>query len=264
MKEITTFIMSIFAIVCLSEDIVFDVTTYQSKSPKERKEYLISCNVFSESNRAWLKHKAFAIADDFFDKETNPFSFDKYFQKLKEVNPSMPEDSDTYWRYCLALSRNKNAKIEDIIKTCEEKITQINYKESCYNMIGNLYIYNHFNMPQNLDKAIEYFNKAKDKGISGLFRAYELKKDKENIWKVGKELLLEEYRTPAVCMNTVKTMLNRKPSSVKKEEVAEFMEELAEKYPTPGSNFDEWKAFMGFIGYKYKSITGKDLFKENK
>ena len=55
---------------------------------------------------------------------------------------------------------------------------------------------------------------------------------------------------------------NRKPSTVKNEDIVNFIKELADKYPTPGSNFDDWKGFMGFIGYKYKAITGKDLFNE--
>jgi hypothetical protein len=31
-------------------------------------------------------------------------------------------------------------------------------------------------------------------------------------------------------------------------------------YPIPGSDFNKWKTFMGFVGYKYKALTGKDLF----
>jgi hypothetical protein len=35
---------------------------------------------------------------------------------------------------------------------------------------------------------------------------------------------------------------------------------IGDKYPTPGTDFETWRGFMGFVGFRYKSITGKDLF----
>jgi hypothetical protein len=28
-------------------------------------------------------------------------------------------------------------------------------------------------------------------------------------------------------------------------------------YPIPGTDFNQWKSFMGFVGFKYKQLTKK-------
>ena len=55
-------------------------------------------------------------------------------------------------------------------------------------------------------------------------------------------------------------MFRYKPQSVTKEQQIELLSKLAQIYPIPGSDFNKWKSFMGFVGYKYKALTGKDLF----
>jgi hypothetical protein len=60
--------------------------------------------------------------------------------------------------------------------------------------------------------------------------------------------------------DTLTKMFRFKPASVTKEQQIEFLSKLAQIYPIPGTDFSTWKPFMGFIGFKYKSLTGKELF----
>ena len=97
---------------------------------------------------------------------------------------------------------------------------------------------------------------------SNRFNVYKAQKDGQKIWALGKSLFLDTYVPNAnTAMTYIKEMFNKKPASVKDEQVVELLTKIGEKYPTPGTDFETWKGFMGFIGYKYKTITGKDLFK---
>lgn len=51
-----------------------------------------------------------------------------------------------------------------------------------------------------------------------------------------------------------------KSKNVSKEQQIAFLEQIAQMYPIPGTDFNQWKGFMGFVGFKYKALTGKDLF----
>ena len=55
-------------------------------------------------------------------------------------------------------------------------------------------------------------------------------------------------------------MFKYRPNSITKEEQIKFLEQISQRYPIPGTDFNQWKGFMGFVGYKYKVLTGKELF----
>ena len=93
------------------------------------------------------------------------------------------------------------------------------------------------------------------------FLSYYFLGDKANTWKYGKKLFEDFYVANANAATEILTkMFNRRPIDLKDNQVAQFLKYIADKYPTPGSDFETWRSFMGFVGFRYKSATGKDLF----
>ena len=92
--------------------------------------------------------------------------------------------------------------------------------------------------------------------------ARDVKHDKNLTWQYGKQLLLMDggYNNPVSANHAINRMFRYKPESVTKEQQIDFLSKLAQIYPIPGTDFNQWKTFMGFVGYKYKALTGKDLF----
>ncbi len=89
-------------------------------------------------------------------------------------------------------------------------------------------------------------------------------KDKAKIFEYGKKTFLNTFITsPATATNLLTEMLKPDYTGiVEKADIAEFLKDVSERYPAPNANVEDWKGFMGFIGYRYKSITGNDLFKK--
>lgn len=126
------------------------------------------------------------------------------------------------------------------------------------------YVATNFLSKGNYDEAIKYANMVRpiNQGVvSTLQRAYGAKGDIENAFKVGERLFLETYVTsPAVAMKVMTSMMNQVPASYDDAKLADLLAKIGKKYPAPGADFEAWKGFMGFVGYRYKALTGKDLF----
>ena len=101
---------------------------------------------------------------------------------------------------------------------------------------------------------------------NGIFSKLLTLKKYETIYKAGQKLLLVQggFNNPKFNTKLIQTMFRYKPATVTKQDQVKFIEKLAQIYPIPGTDFSQWKGFMGFIGYKYKALTGKDLFPESK
>ena len=86
------------------------------------------------------------------------------------------------------------------------------------------------------------------------------------LWEIGEKALTKQggYAFSEAATKLIQTMFRYKPATVTKQDQIKFIEQLAQIYPIPGTDFNKWKGFMGFIGYKYKALTGKDLFPESK
>ena len=111
------------------------------------------------------------------------------------------------------------------------------------------------------DEAIECYNKSKYSSI--LYNLFNYnKKNSQKMWKYGKMTLLTEGGwISSKSANSILTYMFRyKPATVAKEEQVEFLSKLSQMYPIPGTDFNQWKSFMGFVGFKYKALTGKELF----
>ena len=89
-----------------------------------------------------------------------------------------------------------------------------------------------------------------------------LLKDDNKYWKYAKQYLTIRggNNNPQENVKVITYMFRYKPQSVTKEQQIELLSKLAQIYPIPGTDFNKWKAFMGFVGFKYKALTGKDLF----
>lgn len=117
---------------------------------------------------------------------------------------------------------------------------------------------------RNYDEAIKYslmITPINNSVASRLMRAYGAKGQADKAFEIGARLFLETYITsPTVAMDTITKMMNQVPASYDDAKLAELLAKIGRKYPAPGADFEAWKGFMGFIGYRYKALTGKDLF----
>lgn len=113
------------------------------------------------------------------------------------------------------------------------------------------------------DKMLQFSNKLENKLVASVYNHYiRRSKNKVKIWQYGKKVLLidggcENY---SAATDTINKMFRYKPSNITKEEQIEFLSKLSQIYPIPGTDFNKWKNFMGFVGFKYKQLTGKELF----
>ena len=112
--------------------------------------------------------------------------------------------------------------------------------------------------------AIKYAEKARKLTAikaSLLIQAYKLNGQKDKAFEVSQRLFLENrIDDPKKAMELLAKTMQSIPENYPDEKLADFFLKLGKKYPAPGANFEEWKGFMGYIGYRYKQITGKDLF----
>lgn len=265
------FLVAIFAFACAvsmfgADAKVFDRNEY-NKIAKEQgwdaaREYIISCTDFSKAPNVALKKADLIVSKNLIKGKDQAISFDTYkAEVLKLCSNYKPSESQLAYSYLSSCFSMNKFSMEDAIKFGNTNLVGTNYERYFYLMIAQRYIYNICGIPKDYAKAIEWADKAEELGLAVKFNAYYQSRDKKNTWETGVIYLLDDYRTPADAMDILKKMFNRKPSDLPDQKVVEFLTDLADKYPTPGSNFDEWKGFMGFVGYKYKAITGKDLFK---
>lgn len=132
------------------------------------------------------------------------------------------------------------------------------FNSACINVANN------FLSKKDYDNAIKYAEKVNpinQSAVSTLQRAYGAKGMKDKAFEVGARLFLETYiTTPSTAMIVITSMMNQVPDNYDDAKLAELLAKIGKKYPAPGADFEAWKGFMGFIGYRYKALTGKDLF----
>ena len=264
------FLVAIFAFACAvsmfgADAKVFDPNEYNKISKEQglvvAREYVISCTDFSKTPYFALQRANSIVFKNLMEGKDQAISFDTYKAEVLNLcsnyKPSESQLAYNYLNNCFSMNK---FSMEDGIKFGNTNLVGTSHEKQFYLLIAQRYIYNMCGIPKDYAKAIEWADKAEELGLSVKFNACYLSRDKKNTWETGVIYLLDDYRSPADAMDKLKKMFNRKPSDLPDQKVVEFLTDLADKYPTPGSNFDEWKGFMGFIGYKYKAITGKDLF----
>lgn len=267
------FLVAIFAFACAvsmfgADAKVFDLKEY-NKIAKEQgweavRKYTMSCTDFSKAPNFAFTRAGWIVFENLMKGKDQAISFDTYkTEVLKLCSNYKPSEGQLAYSYLNSCFSMKKFSMEDGIKFGNTNIVGTDHERYFYLLIAQKYMYNICGIPKDYAKAIEWADKAEELGLSAKFNAYYQSRDKKNTWETGVIYLLDDYRTPADAMDILKKMFNRKPSDLPDQKVVEFLTDLADKYPTPGSNFDEWKGFMGFVGYKYKAITGKDLFKSD-
>lgn len=87
-------------------------------------------------------------------------------------------------------------------------------------------------------------------------------KDYDTVWNISKQLLLNVggVANPKTANNIIIHMFKYKPTTITKQQQIEVLSKIGQNYPIPGTDFNKWKEFMGFVGFKYKALTGKELF----
>ena len=159
---------------------------------------------------------------------------------------------------------SKNTCI-DIIGQYAAQIGNEEFALQCFEICKSRFIYNRlynfYKKTNNVEKIDKLMANDKVDNIVKISIAKD-KKDYSAQWQLSKKVLLktggfEEIKT---AQRILTQMFKYRPRTITKEEQVEFLEQIAQIYPIPGTDFNQWKNFMGFLGFKYKQLTKKQLF----
>ena len=143
------------------------------------------------------------------------------------------------------------------IQVCLDKFKNVVNEVALKDQVAEIYLAYDY-----VDEALKLRSNKDGYFNFKVYNHYRIKKQYDLAWIYGKKALLANggFSMPVQAMNTLNNMFRYKPSTITKEQQIEFLSKLAEMYPIPGTDFNQWKSFMGFVGFKYKSLTGKELF----
>ena len=220
-------------------------------------------------------------------KKNSVISFREYCYKAEVSNETNIEHFLQYFNYYRYQLRKYLTvdEINDLSKKFENKIEEKQFKLNKLYVFATFahaeqvipYVNQYTDSEKNLMLSIlccayieqKQFDKAFElikQGVnSNAFVAFAKKSDvkyKSGLWIAGKNILLANggLQNPKQANEIIVALFRYKTADITKEQQIEFLSELAEMYPIPGTDFNQWKPFMGFVGYKYKSLTGKQLF----
>lgn len=246
-----------FALVCLFAGLTvcaaqFDYKTYQKTDFNKRGDYLRSCDVIKDRS-VMAEMQLEAMLQPLF-KAGQKVTAQDIIKKACELNPNYTAQSDVV----LAATIKTMSNVCTLGQTKAFYQTLKNNKQ--LSMVGQKYMYHlyrHKKYTQVLQLQVqEDFTRTNIK-----YNAASRLKNRQKVWECGVKLF-DQYYVPnaTVAMNIIKRMFELRPKTVTNEQVAQFLKMIGDKYPTPGTDFETWRGFMGFVGFRYKSITGKDLF----
>lgn len=247
-----------FALVCLFAGLTvcaaqFDYSTYRKTAPNKRADYLRSCDVIKAGNPYTAKLQLAAMLQPLF-KAGQKVTAQDIIKKACELNPNYTAQSDVV----LA------ATIKTMSDVCTLEQTKAFYQTLKNNkqllIVGKKYmqhLYRHKKYTQVLQLQIQEDYKIISIKCNAAYRL----KNRQKVWECGVKLFDQYYvQNATVAMSLIKRMFELRPKTVTNEQVAQFLKMIGDKYPTPETDFETWRGFMGFVGFRYKSITGKDLF----
>ena len=201
-----------------------------------------------------------------FSAFAEDFSLAKYKQLIKE------KDRKLLFEYCYQATPTAESKktIWQVQMAFQHYIRNINKKptkEQVEEFVGKYttnkkFIYRAYALAGFVDEALQG---CKDNQIDeNIIKSIRYKK--AEAWNVATKVLLLKggITNTNKATKLIEDAFRYKPATVTKEQQIEFIQKLAQIYPIPGTDFSKWKSFMGFIGYKYKALTSKDLFPESK
>jgi|GEM_PF-6186406 hypothetical protein len=232
-------------------------------------------NIYREKNTAKTPDAAEAMAvwkDYVINAAINEDAADNYAQLLQLI-----PDRFTAAKVAKPTALQINDKIDELWKADYDPS---NRKEALYVALCNRYIlpdaivkvgneelYNNqlwssYHRDKQYDKALALA--VKYERWSNALNTANAMKDRAKIFEYGKKVFLDTFiTTPAAATQTLTTILRPNYAGiVDNAEIADFLKAIADRYPAPDANVEDWKGFMGFVGYRYKSLTGQDLFKK--
>ena len=234
---------------------------------------LTAISVFAEpySKQKYKSFKGVAVDERKYcfeaqiSKETDFFHmFQSLYYLISDQNKSLTVQEIKQHGEKFASVLSKQTRF-DIMGQVAGDLGHEQFALNCYQISKSRYIfgrlYNYYSKNNNLQKIEKLLN---DKRISKevKFEIYFGQKDYAKMWKTGQQLLLVTggYQNVNYCNKVIVRMFKYRDKSVTKEQQIAFLEQIAQIYPIPGTDFNKWKNFMGFVGFKYKQLTKKQLF----
>lgn len=246
-----------FALVCLFVGLTvcaaqYDYDTYRKTAPSKRGDYLRSCDVIKTST-TMAQVQLVAMLQPLF-KVGQKVTAQDIIKKACELNPNYTAQSDVVLAATITTMSNVCTleQTKAFYQTLKNKQLPMANKEYMYHLYKN----KKYTQVLQLQVQETTYTKTNIK-----YNAAIRLKNRQKVWECGVKLF-DQYYVPnaTIAMNIIKKMFGLRPKSVTNEQVAQFLKMIGDKYPTPGTDFETWRGFMGFVGFRYKSITGKDLF----
>lgn len=204
------------------------------------------------------------FAQDYSIKKFNEIrkNGDEALQKYCfQANVSNESNYNHMYQYIKYVSNGKKLTLDEINNNAS-KFNKINKRD--YNL-ALVVLYSRNGFDKQALALVGNNNELKMAYCSNylIFLLSQPQKDCNKIWSVSSQLLINNnigdnnYKRATKALNN---MFRYKPSNITKEEQIKFLTKISEIYPIPGTDFNQWKSFMGFVGFKYKQLTGKDLY----
>lgn len=92
-------------------------------------------------------------------------------------------------------------------------------------------------------------------------RLAKINKNYDMLWNASQKILCYKsgVKSPKIATQILSNMFRFKPKTVTKQQQIVLIQKLSKIYPVAGTNFEQWKSFVSFISYRYKTLTGKAL-----
>ena len=233
MKKLLLIAVSILTVSVMAQPFV------KSKAPKTSKEY-----------------KAYVKITEPSQQINYNYMITKSTFALKGFNDSKEKIEELFKTFEIAKDKNaiKRAKACVLAKHgFEKEALQLQDSISTRNWLAY-----HYMKTKKYDDVIRIAPKS-----NTAMSIYKKNKDFVTYWNISKQQLTtigDKEIKAKDATKIIQNMFKYRPKTVTKQQQIAFLEQIAQMYPIPGTDFSQWKGFMGFVGFKYKALTGKDLF----
>lgn len=250
MKKIILFIAMIMSFACFAD--TFSLTKFEQLKKGNDKQALYKYCAESAPTAVGIQNKQHFFAIRYLiGKKDTKFTKEQVLQIVKPfvdaTQKNITKDVIQFVGYQSAnLYSDAEAKANQIYKKYNAKMP--------FGIIANRYIKN-----KDYIKAEQL---AKTYNLIPIqLRLAKINKNYDMLWNASQKILCYKsgVKSPKIATQILSNMFRFKPKTVTKQQQIVLIQKLSKIYPVAGTNFEQWKSFVAFISYRYKTLTGKAL-----
>ena len=250
MKILISFITLVLTFSCFADK--FDLTKFEQLKKAKNQQALLKYCAESTPTSIGIQNKQHYFAIRYLiGKKDTKLTKQQVLQIVKPfIQVSQKQITKDFIQFIAFQSANL---IQDADKKAEYIYNTYKIRLQ-FGIIANRYI-----KLKQYNKALQIANKYNLVPIQ--LRVAKVNKDYKLLWETSEKILCFKsgVKNAKKATQILSDMFRYKPSSVTKQQQVQLIQKLSKIYPVAGTDFNEWKNFIAFISYKYKSLTGKTL-----